>query len=110
MRRLNMILKVIWYSNTQVNSMSLLVKVIAIRLKTTCIVNASSHAGIGEVCDVDFAGWDTHVWRGWLGGVGAVSGLWSNLAVLWMYRQCDEREVCMYNIFSTNHYARIFTT
>ena len=88
MRRLNMILKVILYSTIQVNSMSLLVKVVEIRLKTTCVVSASSHAGIGEVCDVYFSGWDTHVWRGWLGGVGAVYGVWSNLAILLMYIQC----------------------
>ena len=27
-----------------------------------------------------------------------------------MYRQCEVREVCMYNIYSNNHSAHIFTT
>ena len=27
-----------------------------------------------------------------------------------MYRKCEEREVCMYNIYGTNQYARISTT
>ena len=31
-------------------------------------------------------------------------------ATLWMYRQCGQREVCMYNIFSTNQFVREFTT
>ena len=26
------------------------------------------------------------------------------------YRQCDQKEVCMYNIFSTNQFVREFTT
>ena len=30
--------------------------------------------------------------------------------VVWMYRQCEEREVCMHNIFNTNHFVREFTT
>ena len=30
--------------------------------------------------------------------------------VMWMYKQCEQIEVCMYNIGSTNQFVREFTT
>ena len=35
--------------------------------------------------------------------------IWSGRMV-WMYRKCEEREVCMYNIYNTNHFVHEITT
>ena len=34
------------------------------KVKTTRVIYASNHAGIGGKCNVHFTGWNTNVWRG----------------------------------------------